>query len=92
MGQLVSAHAGVYHAHHETPIAAALIVVLAMDAPVTALAMRSVTGAELYGWLATISVFGFLTAYGVVVVAMPFHLHRRGRLRTGEIAHSLGAT
>ena len=81
---LVMAHDGLLpgwvtktHAHHETPIAAALIVVLAMDAPVTALAMRGVTGADLYGWLATISVFGFLTAYGVVVVAMPFHLHRR---------------
>ena len=32
---------------------------------VTALDLRSVAGAELYGWLETISVFGFLTAHGV---------------------------
>jgi amino acid transporter len=96
---LVMAHDGLLpgwvtktHAHHETPIAAALIVVLAMDAPVTALAMGSVTGAELYGWLATISVFGFLTAYGVVGVAMPFHLHQQGRLGTGGIALSVCVT
>ncbi len=96
---LVVAHHGLLpgwltktHSHNETPVAAALIVVLAMDAPVTALAMRGITGAELYGWLATISVFGFLTAYGIVAVAMPLHLHQRGRLGGAGIALSLCAT
>ena len=96
---LVMAHHGLLprwltktHARNETPVAAAVIVILAMDTPVTALALRGVAGAELYGWLATISVFGFLTAYGVVAVALPFHLHQRGRLRAGGITLSLCAT
>ncbi|AFL90003.1 amino acid transporter [Terriglobus roseus DSM 18391] len=96
---LVMAHDGLLpvwltktHARNETPVAAAMIAVLAMDAPVTALTLRGVTGAEVYGLLGTVAVFGFLTAYGVVAAAMPFHLYQRGRLGAGRIALSLGAT
>jgi amino acid transporter len=36
------------------------------------LALRGVGGADMYGWLGSISVFGFLTAYALVAVALPF--------------------
>jgi len=37
-----------------------------------ALAVRGVGGTDIYGWLGSISVFGFLTAYALIAVALPF--------------------
>jgi amino acid transporter len=42
--------------------------------------------------MGTLAVFGFLTAYALVAIAMPVYLARRGRLRVGGVALSIAAT
>jgi amino acid transporter len=44
-------------------------VMFAISAP---LVLHGVTGPDIYGWLGSLSVFGFLTAYALVAVALPF--------------------
>jgi amino acid transporter len=57
---------------HGTPGAAiALSVVLMFDAT-AALSLRGVAGSDMYDWMGSLSVFGFLTAYALVAVALPF--------------------
>jgi amino acid transporter len=34
--------------------------------------MNNVGGTDMYGWLGSVSVFGFLTAYALVAVSLPF--------------------
>jgi amino acid transporter len=36
------------------------------------LAMRGVAGSDMYDWMGSLSVFGFLTAYALVAAALPF--------------------
>jgi amino acid transporter len=74
------------HATKQTPGAAGLLAGLLAFLPVAALAWKGVSPADIYGWLGTLSVYGFLTVYGLVAIALPIHLHRHGRLNTGGIA------
>jgi amino acid transporter len=85
-------HMAKTHARNDTPVFAALWVVLAMTIPVTVFALRGANGAELYNWMANISVFGYLTAYGLVAIAMPIHLYQRARLGFGTVLLSVIAT
>jgi amino acid transporter len=43
-----------------------------MFAATAALALRGVQGSDMYDWLGSLSVFGFLTAYALVAAALPF--------------------
>lgn len=73
------------HAHNETPwVAGAVAGVLAVVAPAI-LAQRGAKGADIYGWMGSLAVYGFLTAYGLVAVALPVYLQRRGRLGGGSL-------
>jgi amino acid transporter len=42
--------------------------------------------------MGTLAVYGFLTAYALVAVALPVHLRRRGRLGAGGLVLSVSAT
>jgi amino acid transporter len=44
-----------------------------------------------YGWLASLSVFGFLTPYALVALATVSHRRSQGRLGTGTIVLSVVA-
>jgi amino acid transporter len=45
-----------------------------------ALALHGATGADIYGWMGTLAVYGFLTAYGMVAIALLVHrIHQRRR-------------
>jgi amino acid transporter len=48
--------------------------------------------AAIYGWMGTLAVYGFLTAYGLVAVALTFHLRHTRRLTTGYILLTTAAT
>jgi amino acid transporter len=68
---------------HGTPGAAIALSAFLMFACTTVLWMRGITGSEMYDLLGSLSVFGFLTAYALVAVALPFarralgqHSHR----------------
>jgi len=95
---LLMAHQGLVHrrlqgihAGSETPgIASVLTAVLAF-VPVAVLAHRGVSGADIYGFMGTLSVFGFLTAYTLAAVALAVHLRRERRLTVQGIALSTAA-
>ena len=79
------------HVEKETPGAASILAGSLAFLPVAVLAERGSTGADIYGWMGTLAVYGFLTVYALVAVALPLHLRRRGRLKVGGIMLSVSA-
>jgi amino acid transporter len=68
------------HARNETPGSASILAATLAFLPAAVLALRGVSGADIYGWMGTLSVYGFLTAYGLVAVALAVHLRKTARL------------
>ena len=73
------------HARNETPGLASILAAVLAFLPAGALALHGTSGADVYGWMGTLAVYGFLTAYGLVAVALFFHLRQTGRLKLGGI-------
>ena len=69
---------------HGTPGPAVMLSAGLMLAATIAMAMRGVTGSDMYDLLGSLSVFGFLTAYALVAVALPF-----ARLALGQHSHTV---
>jgi amino acid transporter len=57
---------------HGTPGTAIALTAGLMFIATAVLALRGVQGSDMYDWLGSLSVFGFLTAYALVAVALPF--------------------
>jgi amino acid transporter len=57
---------------HGTPGLAVAVSAGFMLASTVALSLRGVQGSDMYDWLGSLSVFGFLTAYALVALALPF--------------------
>jgi amino acid transporter len=57
---------------HGTPGAAIAVSAGLMFVSTAAMALCSVAGAEMYDWMGSLAVFGFLTAYALVALALPF--------------------
>jgi amino acid transporter len=72
------------NSRHGTPGAAIFITAGLMFLATAILAMRGVQGSDMYDWLGSLSVFGFLTAYALVAVALPF-----ARRALGQHSHSV---
>jgi amino acid transporter len=64
---------------HGTPEAAIALSAGIMLASTWVLALRGVAGSDMYDWLGSLSVFGFLTAYALVAGALPFARRALGR-------------
>lgn len=75
-------------AKHGTPGTGILVSAGLMLAATAVMALRGFSGAEMYDLLGSISVFGFLTAYALVAIALPFARRARGRHSTAVIALS----
>jgi amino acid transporter len=71
---------------HGTPGAAIALSAGLMFAATAALALRGVAGSDMYDWLGSLSVFGFLTAYALVALALPF-----ARRALGQHSHAVAA-
>lgn len=72
--------AGFQHTgRHRTPGAAIALCVLTMFAATGIAALRGTTGSDMYDIFGSLSVFGFLTAYALVAVALPFAHRALGR-------------
>ena len=86
MGQLglVSQRFTRTHASHGTPVPAGVLAGVAAVLPPVVLSLRHASPTQIYGWLGTLSVFGFLTTYALVALALPVYLHRRGRMGAGN--------
>jgi amino acid transporter len=89
---LLMAYQGLAHraftttsAQHETPAAAGILAAVLAFLPAAGLALRGVSGADIYGWMGTLAVYGFLTAYGFVAVALAVHLKHGHRLTPAKL-------
>jgi amino acid transporter len=89
---LLMAHHGLVHKHlaatnptHETPGLAGFLTAILAFLPAAGLALRGVGGADIYAWMGTLAVYGFLTAYGLVAFALACHRHHQHRLTFGAI-------
>jgi len=71
---------------HGTPGAAIALTSGLMFVSTAALALRGVQGSDMYDWLGSFSVFGFLTAYALVALALPF-----ARRALGQHSHTVAA-
>jgi amino acid transporter len=80
------------HATKETPGAASILAGVLAFVPVVGLAEKGSSGADIYGWMGTLAVYGFLTAYALVAIALPVHLKRKGRLGAGGLLLAASAT
>lgn len=63
---------------HGTPGAAIVVAALLMCAATSGLALVGASGSEMYDWMGSVAVFGFLTAYALVAVALPVARRRAG--------------
>jgi len=80
------------HAENQTPGIAGILAATLAFLPVAGLIFRGTSGADIYGWMGTLAVYGFLTAYGLVAVALAFHLRHQRRLTTAKILLTGSAT
>jgi amino acid transporter len=72
--------------HHGTPGAAVVVSAGLMLAATAAMSLCGVAGSDMYDWMGSLSVFGFLTAYALVAVALPF-----ARRALGQHSHWVAA-
>lgn len=84
---LLMSHHGLTHAsltktheRNETPHLAVIVTAAVTFVVTEALALRGVSAADIYGWLGSLATYGFLTAYGLVCLAVPGFLRRREEL------------
>ncbi len=92
-------HNGLVHnrlgtAHHKnaTPAAAVLVTGLLTALPVVVLALRGVTGSDIYGWMGSLAVYGFITTYGLAAIALPIYLKRNHHLTSSSLLLSIATT
>ncbi len=74
---------------HKTPGTALTLSTVLMFAATAGFALCGATGSAMYDLLGSLSVFGFLTAYALVAVALPFARHALGRHSHGLVAVSV---
>ncbi len=81
---LLPAALGRTNQRHGTPGAAVALSIALMLTATAAMAVRGETGSTMYDFLGSLSVFGFLTAYALVALALPF-----ARRALGQHSHVL---
>jgi amino acid transporter len=96
---LVMAHNGIAHQRlcadknstRNAPVAAVIASGILVLLPVSVLVLRGVSGVDIYGWMGSLATYGFLTAYALACIALPFFLKRRNDLSAGMVALSTAA-
>ncbi len=88
---LVHGSLGVAHQRNATPHLAVLLMGTCTLLPVAYLAGRGFSGSEIYGWMGSLSVYGFITAYTLAAIALPVFLKRSHHLTAGILALSIAA-
>jgi amino acid transporter len=79
------------HPTHETPHLAVLAVALVVLILSIALTARGISGADIYGYMGSLSVYGFITVYFLVAAALPIYLRRRAQLTPAALTFSAAA-
>jgi amino acid transporter len=80
------------HKVRQTPVAAGIITGLLVFIPIAFLGWKGTSPSDMYAYLGTLAVYGFLTIYALVSIAMPIHLSRRGHLTAGGVILAVAAT
>ena len=73
---------GKTHPRFGTPVSGVVLTELVMFSATAGLSLKGVQGADMYGWLGSLSVFGFLTAYALVAASLPFARRANGQHST----------
>jgi amino acid transporter len=68
------------HRHNETPHLGVVITSAAVGVPALILMLSGFSGTDIYGWLGSFAVYGFITIYGLTCIALPLKLKRQGAL------------
>jgi amino acid transporter len=68
------------HDRNDTPHVAVLISAVAVAAPSVGLLAFGFSGIDIYGWLGSFAVYGFITIYGLTCIALPLQLKQQGAL------------
>jgi amino acid transporter len=68
------------HQRNETPHLGVLITAAAVGLPTAVLLSLGHSGTDIYGWLGSFAVYGFITIYGLTCIALPLKLKRQGAL------------
>jgi amino acid transporter len=74
------------HRRNDTPHLAVVLTTVVVAVPPLVLTTLGYTGADIYGWLGSFAVYGFITIYGLTCVALPLQLKRQGALSMGLLA------
>jgi amino acid transporter len=74
---------------HRTPTAAVILSAGLMFVSTVVLTARNVSGSDMYDLFGSLSVFGFLTAYALVAVALPFARSALGQHSRAVVALSV---
>jgi len=88
---LVPSRFGRTHHRNATPHTAVLLMGGCTAAMVAGLAARGVSGSDIYGWMGSLAVYGFITCYWLAAVALPVYLKRNHHLTTGTLLLSIAA-
>jgi amino acid transporter len=83
---LVPGHFSKTHARNETPHTAVVLTSAVILAPPLVLSVMGYAGADIYGWLGSFAVYGFITIYGLTCIALPLQLKRQQALTTPLLA------
>jgi amino acid transporter len=68
------------HHRNETPHVGVVLTAVVVLLPPLVLTLLGYSGADIYGWMVSFAVYGFLTIYGLTCIALPLQLKRQGAL------------
>ena len=68
------------HRRNDTPHLAVVLTTVVVVVPPLVLTTLGYSGADIYGWLGSFAVYGFITIYGLTCIALPLQLKRQGAL------------
>ena len=70
------------HQRNDTPHLAVVLTTIVVILPPLVLTGLGYSGSDIYGWLGSFAVYGFITIYGLTCIALPLALKRQGALST----------
>jgi amino acid transporter len=70
------------HHRNDTPHLAVVLTAIVVLVPSLVLSALGFSGTDIYGWLGSFAVYGFITIYGLTCVALPLQLKKQGALST----------
>jgi amino acid transporter len=80
------------HKKNDTPASAVLVSGLFTALPACALAARGISGVDIYGWMGSLSVYGFMTTYALAAIGLPLYLKRNHHPTQGAVTLAAAAT